>query len=151
MHRHILNGKNFMSLIVGFVCLTKSLEIIKTDNRSFCCCNSLPFYFCDHIKIDNFLMLRKRATSYGCFNRKMVCKKKFFLYISRYFSERRSIGSTAKDHYGVGCLRMCILISNFKNYSKTQITKGSQSFLIWAIWVIKTLKTIGTLRYAQCT
>lgn len=51
-----------MSLIVGFGCLTKSLEIVKTDNRSFCCCNSLYFYFYDHIKIANFLMLRKRAT-----------------------------------------------------------------------------------------
>ena len=67
-----------MSLMVGFGCLTKSLEIIKTDNRSFCCCNSLHFYFSDHIKIANFLMLRKRATSYGYFNRKKVCKNKFF-------------------------------------------------------------------------
>ena len=67
-----------MSLIVGFGCLTKSLEIIKTDNRSLCCCNSLHFYFSDHIKIANFLMLSKRATSYGYFNRKKVCKNNFF-------------------------------------------------------------------------
>ena len=114
-----------MSLIVGFGCLTKSLEIVKTDNRSFCCCNSLYFYFYDHIKIANFLMLRKRATSYGYFNWKKLCKKKCFLYISRYFGEARTIGSTAKDHYGVGWLSMYILISNYKNYSKTQITKDS--------------------------
>ena len=114
-----------MSLIVGFGCLTKSLEIVKTDNRSFCCCNSLYFYFYDHIKIANFLMLRKRATSYGYFNRKKVCKNNFFLYISRYFGEPRSKGSTGKDHYGVRWLSMYILISNFKNYTKTQITKDS--------------------------